>query len=199
MSDGGFGWSEGISALSLGVSLFALAWAKTSADAAKRANLIQIHNYQKDLFIDFTNLYNSYRIRGLEIREDEIDVFNKHSATCHLYVTSALADDLIEFSNTCHLARENRQSRTSTREVIRIQSRLFFEETDPTIVALKEELAELDEVALKLRHRLDELGETTFKKLRSEVSLAPNKKGTFQILLEAYRQPFSWGDEEEPQ
>lgn len=101
MADGGFGWSEGIAALSLGVSIFALAWAKASAGAARQANSIQLHVYQKQTYLEFKKLKRIIEAEPNKVGSDDVSMFRDSAETCFLYFPVNLADELYGYYRLC--------------------------------------------------------------------------------------------------
>lgn len=198
MADGGFGWSEGIAALSLGVSLFALAWAKTSADAARRANLIQLHTYHKDLFRDFRELYWCFQRRGYDITRDEIGAFHDHANTCQLYLSKGLSADVFRYFISLRKLHSKRRAYHVCCEQIRIHAAPLVAYEDE-LKRLRENEARLESESLELLNTIDNLGDSILERMTQEISLTKLQPSLWSRFVAFYKKPYDWGDNQEPQ
>lgn len=195
MAGGGFGWSEGISALSLGVSIVALTWARTSASAARRANTIQLHVYQRELFKAFHDLHEGFNRRGRFIRDEDIAAFQEHAKTVYLYVSEGLGKSILDYYHLC-------------REINIMEAGLDISKTDLrqmrsggfTLEELREKDATIKSVNTQLNKLMKsgiEMGVPTFERLNDEIRIDKPHKTLWHHFKEQFNKPFDWGDEKE--
>lgn len=195
MADGGFGWSEGIAALSLGVSGIALLWAKTSADAAKQANRLQLHNNQRQLLVAFDAIHSRVFILQEGFEAKELIGFEEHAITCYLYVSKDLAERIVDYYKRCFQIELDEYSVTLLAR--RIQR--FSERDQKEGERLARELNDKSKSAETFIKKLIEDGKRINEDLRNEIRIDPPKPNLWETLLYEYNKPFDWGDEKEPE
>lgn len=197
MADGGFGWSEGIAALSLGVSGIALLWAKASADAAKQANSLQLHGYRRSLLLGFTELLINAKLGYVVLRFEKAFLFEEHSKTCYLYVSNDLSDRIKIFYDRCVKVAQINDEKSYVDENLRSYDKELFSAEGYKILA--SDSVRLQKEALAIVKENLPFGDQILIDLRAYIKFEESKPNIWDRLYAAYNEPFDWGDEKEPE
>ncbi len=182
--------------VALGVSLFALAWAKASAEAAQRANNIQLHTYRRELFIAFQQLFINFQTSSHLITKDQVEGFYEHSRTVYLYVNDSLAKDIDEFYKKClEISSINFSLSFISSEMQKLRTQGYIDEE---FKSLREDYKEQKSRQFSLASKATMLAIPTYRALKEEIRLDKIPQTPWQRLKEYYSKPFDWGEKGEP-
>lgn len=202
MADDGFGWSEKIAALSLGVSAIALLWAKASADAAKQANRLQLHSYRRSLLLGFNELLINAKLGHMVLKFDKAFIFEEHSKTCYLYVDDDLADRIKIFYDQCIKVAQINDEKSFVDENLRNYDTDIYPMEG--YKKLAKESHDLQKKSLEIVKENLPFGDKILSDLRRFIKFEDSKPdilaklyGVWVMFCAAYNEPFDWGDEEE--
>lgn len=91
----------GVAVLSFCVSISAAAYAKASANAARHANSIQLHAYQRQILIDLMGFMFYFRHHAILLEYDKLDKIRDSALTSKLYLSPTLAGEIVNFYELC--------------------------------------------------------------------------------------------------
>ncbi len=169
MDWGNFGWSEGLAALALPVSIISWISAKASADAAKQANALQMHSYRENLYVAFYDLSGRFDFEREHIDFDHVFAFQRQSKTCFLYVSPQLAEQMMVFHMKV-LRITDKQ-----RYLVDVQKRIETTKGDPYLEDQRQSaIAEAHNLWLEIQGLVDEaipMGKTVLASLGDEIRI----------------------------
>lgn len=192
MDWGSFGWSEGIAGLALLVSITSWNSARASAEAARQANFLQLHNHRKELYLAFYDLQTRFKIDADRLGIDKVFPFSEHSKTCYLYVSSDLAAQLKNFFNRCWKIAEKKGQRDYLLEQIELFKKDPFSQIE--VAQLR---AEAFKAFQELRAMVDAaapIGREALEALMREIKAKQETPSLWRKFIELYNAPFDWGE-----
>lgn len=192
MDWGSFGWSEGIAGAALIVSFISWGSAKASAEAARQANFLQLHNHRKELYLAFYDLHARFEIYADQLESDHVLAFFEHSKTCYLYVSSDLAAQLKDFFNRCWKIAEKRDQRGYLLEQIEMHKGDPYSQ-DQLAQLRFEESNRLKESRVLVKAAIP-IGKEALESLTREIKAQQETPSLWRKLVEIYHAPFDWGD-----
>lgn len=104
---------------SLMVSILAVVYARRSVQQAHKANKINLHVHQKDLFVGFMNLCAHLREQDRFAKWEEIEKFNPLARSAPLYIRESLANQIEEYFGACCVIAGRRMEIEMENEYVR--------------------------------------------------------------------------------
>lgn len=187
-----FGWSEGIAGAALIVSLISWSSAKASAEAARQANFLQLHNHRKELYLAFYDLHASFLIGADRLGIDKVFPFSEHSKTCYLYVSSDLAAQLKDFYTRCWKIAEKRDLRDYLLEEIKLHKDDPYSQDQ--LAQLRVEASNTFKDSRAMVEVAIPIGREALESLTREIKARQETPSVWRKLVESYQAPFDWGD-----
>lgn len=197
MADSGFGWSEGISLVSLFVSVGALVWANVSARASERANNFQLHIYQKEIYLKYCDLWNHVQFTLYELDHVQVRAFNDYAKTSFLYFPKPFANTINDFHNLCWRQTNDAAIRIALgRTLEQYKDDPYSREQEKSTRA---EVQERWDKMVATGEQLREQGRMIQSQLEETINIIHSKPNLWQKFLTLYNKPYDWDDKQEPQ
>lgn len=188
----GFGWSEGIAVAALLVSFFSWSSAKASAEAARQANFLQLHNHREELYLAFYDLHTSFQIDADQLESDDVLPFYEHSKTCYLYVSSDLAAQLKDFFHRCVRIAEKNAQHCYLLEQVELHK--YDPYSQDQLAQLRVEASNTLNESVAMVEAAIPIGREALESLTREIKVRQDKPSVWRKLVESYHTPFDWGD-----
>ena len=94
-------WANVVAGLALVIAIASAVFSWKSAAAAKLANRLVIHSYQKELHNSFVESYRYLKLKGDRAESQQFFQFEKKVGTANLYVSSDLSEKLFKYHALC--------------------------------------------------------------------------------------------------
>ncbi|MGY2094273.1 hypothetical protein [Pseudomonas simiae] len=144
-------WANMIAGLAFLVSVAAAVFSWKSVSQARRANNIAMHQYQKELHRAFFEVRKLLSGRGLLLKEQDLAPYGMIFRSSALYVSEALAKQLLEYFDNCFQVESLHATLDMNRDYTRL---LANEETGLDGVDLEAHRASAEEQVVKARKDL---------------------------------------------